>query len=279
MKSRSEIAMRNAAPIAIGGGMRNWAENAQWLKALLLVVAFIFFANVSMAQSVDALYKSANQFYKTNQFDSAAGAYEKIIHSGYKTAEVYYNLGNCYYKLNNVSQSILNYERAVKLAPQDEDIQHNLKVANLKVVDKLIPVPQLGILLKWDSLVSSKSSRGWGTLALAFVWGSLLFFALYVFISNFRSATITLGILLLLVSFTFLSFAYKQNDKEQNPDTAILTATNTFVKSAPDNNGNDLFMLHEGIKLQLLDKVGEWHKIRLADGKVGWIERGSFEKI
>lgn len=248
---------------------------AAWACSVVLMLAGF----VSSAQSVGELYKSANQLYKANQFDSAATVYEKIIHQGYKIPEVYYNLGNCYYKSKNVSQCILNYERAAKLAPQDEDIQHNLKLANLMVIDKIIPVPQLGIILTWNSLVSSRSSKGWGTLALIFVWLALLVFTIYIFINSFRTVTGTAGIVLLIISATFLSFAYKQSDKEQNPDTAILTASNAFVKSAPDSNGNDLFMLHEGIKFVMLDRVGEWNKIRLADGKIGWIEKGTFEKI
>lgn len=256
-------------------------KKLQISKAGIVVmgILLLFLGFVSSAQPVNDLYKSANQLYKANQFDSAAVQYEKIVHQGYKTAEVYYNLGNCYYKTKNVSQCILNYERAARLAPRDEDIQHNLKLANLMVVDKIIPVPQLGIILFWNNLVSSRSSKGWGVWALAFVWAALLAFAVYLFVSSFRGVSITLGILLLFISATFLSFAYHQSDKEQNPDTAVLTATNAFVKSAPDAGGNDLFMLHEGIKFTLLDRVGEWHKIRLADGKIGWIEKGTFEKI
>lgn len=246
---------------------------------MLAVLVFMLVAARSFGQPVEELYKSANAFYKANQFDSAAVAYEKIVHQGYRTPDVYYNLGNCYYKLNEVSKCILNYERAAKLAPQDEDIQHNLKLANTKVVDKIIPVPQLGIILKWDSLVSSKSSKGWGGLALMFVWLALLAFAVYLFIHPVRKIAFAGGIILLLFSATFLSFAYRQNDKEQNPDVAILTSANAFVKSAPDANGNDLFMLHEGIKFTLLDRVGEWNKIRLADGKIGWVEKGTFERI
>jgi len=253
----------------------SWHRLATLACTILLLLA----ALISSSQPVDDLYKSANQLYKANQFDSAAAVYENIVHQGYRTAEVYYNLGNCYYKSKNVSKCILNYERAARIAPQDEDIQHNLKLADLMVVDKIIPVPQLGIILKWDSLVSSRPSKAWGKLALGFVWAALLAFALYLFVSSFRSIALTSGIFLLLVSLTFLSFAYKQSDKEQNPDNAILTVSNAFVKSAPDSNGNDLFMLHEGIKFMLLDKVGEWHKIRLADGKIGWIEKGTFEKI
>jgi hypothetical protein len=105
-----------------------------------------------------------------------------------------------------------------------------------------------------------------------------MFFAVYLFI-GLRRLSATLGIIFLITSIVFITIAAKQSNKEQQSDTAILMVTNSFVKSAPDANGNDLFMLHEGVKFQILDRVGDWSKIRLADGKVGWIEHGNYEKI
>jgi SH3-like domain-containing protein len=105
-----------------------------------------------------------------------------------------------------------------------------------------------------------------------------LAFAAYLF-TRARRLFFTAGIILVLISLSFLGFAQRQNNDEQNPEAAILTVSNTDVKSAPDAGGNDLFMLHEGVKFNVLDHVGEWYKIHLADGKVGWIERNTFEKI
>ena len=243
-----------------------------------LIVILCVAGLILNAQPPRDIYKTASQLYKTNQFEQAASSYEKILQQGYKNAEVYYNLGNCYYKLNNISKAILNYERASKLAPRDEDIQHNLKIADTRIIDKIQPVPQLAVITMWNSFIGSNSSHGWGIYALGLIWAALLFFAVYLFI-GLRQFSLTFGSILLVASIAFISLAFKQSEKEQNSDSAILTIANSFVKSAPDNNGNDLFMLHEGVKFQLLDRVGDWEKIRLADGKVGWLEKKSFEKI
>jgi len=245
---------------------------------MLVLVPFLCLSTLGFSQSAPELYKTAAQLYKANQFDSAAADYEKILRQGYKTAEVYYNLGNCYFKTNTLNKAIVNYERALKLAPQDEDIQHNLAVANTRVVDKIQPVPTLGILTMWNNVVSAKSSHGWAWFAVGFMWLALMCFAVYLFI-GLRRVSFALGVIFVIFSILFITIAAKQSDKEQQSDAAILMVTNSFVKSAPDANGNDLFMLHEGVKFQILDRVGEWSKIRLADGKVGWIERGNYEKI
>jgi tetratricopeptide (TPR) repeat protein len=244
----------------------------------LILALLLAFKPFAYSQRTGELYKTANQLYKSNQFDSAAAIYENIVHQGYKTAEVYYNLGNCYYKVNNISKSILNYERALKISPRDEDVLHNLKIANARVIDKIVPVPQLAIISRWNDLLSSRSSGGWGIMALVFIWLALLAFVVYLF-TSLRRLSFTAGVILILLSLSFAGFAHRESEEEQNPDAAILIIPNTYVKSAPDVNGNDLFMLHEGVKFNVLDRVGDWYKIHLADGKVGWLEKSTFEKI
>src|SRR5688500_2890584 len=91
------------------------------LSCVLCLVSSVY------SQSPAETYKSANALYKAGNFEQAAASYEKILMQGYRKHEVYYNLGNCYYKLNNTGKAILNFERAQKLAPDDEDIAHNLK--------------------------------------------------------------------------------------------------------------------------------------------------------
>lgn len=246
-------------------------------------VAFLWSLIFGLCSSLNAqtpaqLYTSANTFYKNNQFEEAAAAYEKVLMQGYRNPEVYYNLGNSYFKLHNTGKAILNFERAHKLSPEDEDIAHNLKLAQLKTFDKLTPVPQLGIITSWNNFLTSQSSKGWGIFALGFVWTALIVFAVYLFVAR-KGFVLFLGSLFLLLSVGSIALAFKQGYAEENSDAAILMAENVSVKSAPDANGTDLFTIHEGIKLELCDHVGSWTKIRLADGKVGWIEKNYFEKI
>lgn len=243
----------------------------------LCFVMLVCVTNIS-AQPATEIYKHANQLYKANQFDSAAASYEKILAQGYKTTEVYYNLGNCYYKLNNIGKSILCYERAANLAPKDEDIEHNLKLANTRAIDKIVPVPQLGVIQWWNNFIASNSSGGWGTYAMVLAWLALICFIAYLF-TTLRTTSLVFGFIFIALSLSCMLFAFKQSSKEQDSNSAILMVANTSVKSAPDANGNDIFMLHEGVKFQVLDCVTDWCKIRLADGKVGWLEKNTFEKI
>lgn len=251
---------------------------SRWICAVLLS-CLVMYSSMAKADSKSDLYQQAAALYKQNQFDKAAEDYENILKQGGKTAEVYYNLGNCYYKSGNLGLAILNYERASKLAPEDEDIIHNLKLAQLHLEDKVQAVPQLGIVAWCNNLVASQPVNNWATFALVAVWLGFVLFAALLFVSSFKGALRFGAISMLLLSVVFLFFSRAQQHNIHQCNYAVLTADNTFAKSAPDGAANNAFQIHEGIKFLVLDHVGEWNKIRLADGKVGWIQNGNFEKI
>lgn len=247
-------------------------------KATSIVALLLAFCLLNAAETPEALYKKAATLYQANEFEQAAAAYEKILTQNYKSAEVYYNLGNCYYKMNNIGRAILNYERALKLAPHDEDVIHNLQLAQQKTVDKIQPVPQLSIITWWHSFTGWQSARGWNTWAIIMLWLAFAAFGVYLF-SSFKQVAGFTGSLFFLLFIAFLSLAFKQNKAEQYSNEAVLMVPSVSVKSAPDANGNDIFVIHEGLKFRLLDNVGNWHKIRLADGKTGWLPSTVFSRI
>jgi tetratricopeptide (TPR) repeat protein len=239
------------------------------LFLLLLLCGVCYDAD---AQSPQELYKLGNECYKKNKFDSAIVLYDKLLASNYETAEVHYNIGNALFKTNQLGKSILHYEKALKFAPEDEDVLHNLQLANRKTTDKIISVPELKIIDWWKQFRRIFTSTGWGYLAVGLLWIALAFFALYLF-TVFRKLGLTLGVILLLASLFCFAVKLKQQKCETGLDTAILLAKSVYVKSAPDEASTNLFTIHEGLKLQVKDRVGEWCKVRLADGKIGWIRQ------
>jgi len=242
-------------------------------KSFVLLIALTCFACCFVdAQSPKELYKIANDYYKKNQFDSAVILYSELVKHDYENAEVHFNFANALFKTNELGRSILHYEKALKFAPEDEDILHNLQLANRKTTDRIISVPDLKIIDWWKQFRKMFTSSGWGYLALGLVWLSFVFFALYLF-TEFRKTCFTLGAFILLLSVFCFTLRLKQQKCETRPDSVILLASSVYVKSAPDDSSTNLFSIHEGLKLQVKDKVGEWCKVRLADGKVGWVRK------
>ena len=61
---------------------------------------------------------------------------------------------------------------------------------------------------------------------------------------------------------------------------AVVMSSSVVVKSTPNESGTDLFVLHEGTRVEIIDdSMKEWKEIRLADGKVGWMPTEAMEVI
>ncbi|HEY6190869.1 MAG TPA: tetratricopeptide repeat protein [Bacteroidota bacterium] len=248
----------------------------------LLTACFVFLVvQTGLSQEARLEFNQANQLYRDAQYEKAAQLYERVSTNGYESPSLYYNLGNCYFKLHNLPAAILSYERARRLAPRDEDIAYNLRLANLRVVDKIDPLPQLFLLDWWNGFLGLYSSDGWALIVIVCAWGAALAgVAFFLFrsgvIQRIAFAVAAIAVISCAVSVTGL---FQQLKKEGRERAAVVFSPSVSVKSAPDNQSTDLFVLHEGVKVELLDAVGDWRQIRLPDGKVGWLAGESIQTI
>ncbi|MGE0637548.1 MAG: tetratricopeptide repeat protein [Bacteroidia bacterium] len=241
---------------------------------------FLFVSIFSFADNT-ALYNEANELYKKAEYQAAIEKYELVLKSNFVSGELYYNLGNAYFKINQIPMAILCYERAKKLMPGDEDVEFNLSIANLKIVDKIEVMPRLFFYRWMDSVMNIFSFEGWavaGIISIVLALLSFVFFRITEAPSN-RKVFFYSGLVLLIFTIKSFWIANIQYKDATGENTAIVFTPTVNVKSSPVANGTNLFVLHEGTKVQLLDKVGEWSKIKLSDGNQGWVETTSFVVI
>ncbi len=252
------------------------------MREILLLIACLFSVLSSKAISPASLFVEAENAYIKGDYKTSVIKYEQII-SDQKlaNAELYFNLGNSYYKLTDYPNAILNYERSLRLNPDDEDVRFNLEIVNQRIEDKIEPVPELFYIRWMISLRSMASADVWGILfLLAFALSSAGFF-LYVlgktiFQKKFGFYT---GIILLLGSFLFVGLGISMYHQQTKHNEAIVFSGSVSVKSSPVESGTGLFVVHAGTKVYLTDELGDWVKIRLADGNVGWLPLADLEKI
>lgn len=234
-----------------------------------------------LAQSPQQVFEQANQLYQQEKFAEARKAYESLVRNGYVGGELFYNLGNAYYRSGDVARAVLYYERALRLMPNDDDLRHNLLLANLMIADKIEPTPRLFVWDYWDSIKHAMSLQG-------ITWLAYVFFVLaigagvVVILSRtyrIRRVAFSTGIAIGLFFIFLLAVIVARVSDLSRKDTAIVTVSITTVKNSPDEKGSDAFVLHGGVKVQITDRLKEWFKIRLADGKVGWMESSAAESI
>ena len=219
--------------------------------------------------------------YIRQQYQQAIADYEALLKQGV-SADIYYNLGNAYYRTDNITRAVLNYERALLLSPGDRDIRFNLQLARSKTIDKITPESEMFFVTWYRTLVNVMSVDGWARMSLVSLAVAIILALCYLFTSRvWMQKTGFFGALLMLMLFAVSNiFAWQQKDQLVNRTGAIVMSPAVQVKSTPSKNGTDLFILHEGTKVEITDSsMKEWKEIRIADGKEGWIEASKIELI
>jgi tetratricopeptide (TPR) repeat protein len=248
---------------------------------IFLFVTVVVTIVSAFAQTAVDEFERGNSFYRDGKFDQAADSYEGILKQGLASTAIYFNLGNCYYRMGKTAPAILAYERALRLQPNDQDIKHNLDLVNLKTADRIEPLPEL-FFIDWLRTVSSFLPLHLTVWLFAVGWVVMFFSlaALYLLTSPstlrfFRGLMI--GSLVALIPLALLLATQVADSRIRND--AIVTTSIATAKTSPDSQSLDAFVIHEGLKVKLSDSVGDWVKIVLADGKVGWIRSDQCERI
>ena len=244
-------------------------------KAVVLLVMLL-------PLSLQAATKAeADSAYVQGNYHQAVGLYEEVLKKG-QSAELYYNLGNAYYRLDEITRAVLNYERALQMAPGDADIRFNLQMAQSKTIDKVVPESEMFFVTWYHAVVSMASVDGWAQLALISLAVAIILALVYLFSDPVWMRKVGFfgaGAMLVLFLLGNL-FAWQQKNARLNRRGAIIMEGTVPVKSTPAKDGTDLFILHEGTKVHITDNtMREWKEIRVPDGKQGWVETRQIEVI
>lgn len=242
--------------------------------SMLLTIGFL------TAQSSSS-FEQANESYDKKDYKRAIKDYESILSKGEESKALYHNLGNSYYKENKLGKAILNYERALLLDPDDENTLFNLAVANHKVKGEIDPVPPFFLKSWWDSARGALGANLWGIIGMLMFWAGFGGLSLWQLGKDRvqKKKGFVGGISLLILSLLPLALAWSDYQYQRNSNEGVLVTTSAILKSGADENSREIRSIHEGTKLELLDQINVWHKVRLANGETGWLPEGSFEEI
>ncbi len=233
------------------------------LKTLIitLLVSISSFAS-------DQLFEKANKAYNNSDYTSAITLYDSILTIGLESSELYYNLGNCHYKAQNWANAIWHYEKSLKLERNEKTIQ-NLELANLKIIDRIEEIPQLFYKKWWSSFISMFNTFSWQLISILIIWFALAIKILSQFTNYKKEHFLSILYSLTLISVFATYSSYQRNISKKE---AIIFTSSVVVNSAPTTNSTNLFSLHSGSKIEILDTIGEWINIKIANGSSGWIK-------
>ena len=232
----------------------------------LLIILFLF--QMLSASEWDVYLKEGNKAYSEGKYEDAVMHYSKIIENEVESGELYFNLGNSYYKLDEIGKSIFYYEKALNFIEGDEALDQNLKIAQLKIIDKIEPIPKLFVWEWIDTVIKILSIENWGRLSLGLFFLAAIVFSLFILFTKnllFRLSWIFL-ILFSISIFIFIGRIYLFESNE----FGIIFENKIAVMSEPNLGASEAFILHEGTKVKINRELNDWLEISIADGKTGW---------
>lgn len=251
-------------------------------KAKAFGFSFVLMILMLMPLSANAITKqNADDEYAKGNYQQAIKDYQEILKTGV-SSEIYYNLGNAYYRTDNITQALLAYERALQLSPGDNDIRFNLQYARSKTIDKITPETEMFFVTWYHSLVNFTSVDRWANTAIVSIVMALLLILVFLFAPQMwarKSGFYGSSAFLLLFAFANL-FAFQQKHELETKQGAIVIAPTVNVKKTPAASGTDVFVIHEGTRVDITDRgMKQWRGIKLADGREGWLKTSQIEEI
>lgn len=248
---------------------------------LLLFAVILVRATSVRASEYDAQWDRANTAYMNGDWAGATAIYDSIEKAGMASVKLYYNMGGAYFKNGQIGKAVLYYNKALRIDPTDEDTQYNLRVANGYVKDQIEVVPEFFVSRWVRSVRTAVNSNTWAVISL--VSGLLMLVALMVYLLplglTLRKVGFSLAVVMGALTLLSVNFASEQRRNALHSSDAIVMLGAAPVKSSPDRTSKDIFVIHEGTQVTVLDRLGDWCQVSIADGNKGWLPASSIELI
>ncbi len=247
-------------------------------RNFILIIAFAF---LSIKAYSNPIFDEGVKFYMSKQYDKSINSFQTLVNDGYQSHSLYYNLACAYFKIEDYSHAMLWFERSKRLNPSDEDTEFNLQVAKYKLKDKIEALPEIFFVNWWKSFLNIFNEKQWAINAI------ILFFILFSLIAVFlitpyywmRKTSFYVGVLVTFLFFVSFISAYSQAKLKTQNNIAIVMSKKLEIKSSPDASSKVLFVVHEGIKVNVQDKIGDWVEIKLPNGDKGWVLLSELEIV
>lgn len=247
----------------------------------VLLTYLLLFSAIAFSQNQDALFTDANKLYQQEKYVESLELYQQIEKTKQVSSELYYNIGNCYYKLNKVAPTIYYYEKALQLNPLNSDAQNNLVFAKRLTLDNIEELPKSVFQKIDENYLQKLSFNQWAVVTILLSFLASLLFLLFYFteISSKKRLYFVSSIVAFLLLISSIFITQNQYKISKSNVFAIIYEQEVTIKNAPTSSSEEIFKLHEGTKVKILDSVDSWKKIKLADGKVGWILTKDLKEI
>ncbi len=252
------------------------------MKTILKKIHLIFiFTFLSINLFSNNVFDEGVKFYMSKQYEKSITSFQSIVNEGYQSQALYYNLACSYFKIEDYSHAMLWFERAKRLNPSDDDTEFNIQVTKYKLKDKIEALPDLFFVSWWKSFLNIFSEKQWSINTIIFLFTFFVMLAIFLITPTYwlrKTSFYVCAVSIFLFSISFIA-AYTQTKIMNNKHEAIIMSKKLEIKSSPDASSKVLFVVHDGIKVNIQDKIGDWVEIKLPNGDKGWVLMSELEVV
>lgn len=242
------------------------------MKKNIYIIIMLFISLGLNAQTQNKLFEEGNKQFKNKEYELAIKSYLSIEKQNTFSSELYYNIGNTYFRLNDYTNSILYYERGLKLDPNNEDLNTNLKIAKARLKSDVYVIPNFFLVRWWNNITNLFTPSLWAIFSIILLLITCILFILYYF-SFDKKVLLFYSLLLSLLLFITSCFSgYTRQTQLNSKNQAIVFGEQTIGKDSPDKNSSDKMKILKGQKIKIVDKEDSWIRVKTEDGKEAWIE-------
>ncbi len=247
------------------------------MKKLIIIPVFL----MTCAVFGNGMFQLGNEEYEAGNYQEAVNSYQAVLAEGDLSPEVYYNLGNCFYRMDDITNAIYHYERALKLDPGNEKAEHNLSLCYSQTVDKVEPLPEFALTTWYKKMALSQQTDTWALFFVIALFISLVSVAGFYYVRSvgMKRTLFFGGGIMFILSGILLLLAFSNRSILHDSKHGIVFEPSVTIYSAPTENSEKLFILHEGTKVEVKAEKNDWREIMIANGNTGWVNQTAFKEI
>ena len=243
-------------------------------RGLALFLPLVFPTIPATADTLKTQFNKANIFYEKGEYHNAAAVYRQLLDGGFDAAAIRFNLGNALYQISQFGEAIVQYRKALVLAPRDPDILANLRFVRGKLGSDTGIAPHL-----WRRFLLQLTLNEWTILTVIPFWIGVAC-GILSFLSPNKGGRWSAVSRISLAAFLFAGILLLCAANERfGKQLAIVIRKEAVVRFGPFEESQSSHNLSDGVEVRILDSKDDWRQIRDPQNQTGWLKKDQIQML
>ncbi len=217
----------------------------------------------------EVLFQQGLAAYGRGDTAAAEDAFRTLVEQGHDGPDVLYNLGTTALAQGKIGEAVYALEQA-RRAGGGSDVEANLTIARGRQLDQLVGSVAEEPFVERVATATSPALAG---AMLAGLWAlGFLLLALRLLVRQWGGWLLGGAVTALTLSLPAAAVLGAHLYSQEAVHEGVVLARTLAVHEVPEARSKVSFELHPGVKLRMLDRSGDFVRVRLPNGLEGWTD-------